>query len=151
MPVQLSQVVLCTLHLESSLTCSTRDLLLPRFSCEVMKIVIVGAGPGGLGAARHCQEYFPSAELLVFERYSCLGGIWRGDNQSPVYRDLHTNLPMELMAFPDFPAENSNNSFVHHSEVRKYLKHYSQNFNLEQVKSLFVLVVVVWCRMSRKN
>ena len=102
-----------------------------------MKIVIVGAGPGGLGAARHCQAYFPSADLIVYERYSSSGGIWRGDHQSPVYRDLHTNLPMELMAFPDFPADPSNVSFVHHSEVTKYLKLYAQHFNLIQVKSLF--------------
>ena len=50
-----------------------------------------------------------------------------------LHRDLHTNLPKELMAFPDFPFPESERSFVHHSEVRTYLEQYAAHFSLEKV------------------
>ena len=101
-----------------------------------MHIVIVGAGPAGLGAARHCQDFikdYDDGRVTVFEKTDKIGGIWNGDEDSPIYRDLHTNLPKELMAFPDFPFHDTKKSFIHHQEVTKYLQQYSKHFELEKV------------------
>lgn len=104
-----------------------------------MHIVVIGAGPSGLGAARHASEFirnYPDGQLTVIERSNAVGGIWNGQD-SPVYRDLHTNLPKEVMAFPDFQFDDSDDSFVHHSEVTTYLQKYCQHFDLKQVYFLF--------------
>jgi len=42
-----------------------------------------------------------------------------------------TNLPVEIMEFPDFPS-SSCTSFVHHSQVLQYLQNYAKHFNLIQ-------------------
>lgn len=42
-----------------------------------------------------------------------------------------TNLPKEVMAFPDFPfSDCEGKSFIHHTQVLQYLKDYAENFNL---------------------
>jgi cation diffusion facilitator CzcD-associated flavoprotein CzcO len=41
---------------------------------------------------------------------------------SSMYKNLKTNLPKEVMAFPDFPFKTSEQSFLPHSEVRGYLQ-----------------------------
>ena len=101
------------------------------------KIVIIGAGASGLGAARHSAEMLgdhPDSELIIIERSSAIGGIWgREAQQGPVYRDLHTNLPKELMAFPDFPFPDSEDSFIHQSVVKDYLERYAKHFELNKV------------------
>jgi len=45
---------------------------------------------------------------------------------------FRTNLPKELMAFPDFPFSEHPPSFVGHEEVRQYLEDYAKNFDLFQ-------------------
>merc|ERR1712038_1341621 len=51
---------------------------------------------------------------------------------SSMYKNLRTNLPKEVMAFPDFPFDNTkcNRSFVGHDEVRSYLECYTDHFNI---------------------
>ena len=104
---------------------------------KIKKIVIIGAGPSGLGAARHSAELLrgdPDSELTIIERSPDIGGIWgRGQRLGPVYRDLHTNLPKELMAFPDFPFPDSEESFIHQSVVKDYLERYAIHFDLNKV------------------
>lgn len=41
-----------------------------------------------------------------------------------------TNIPKEVMSFPDFPFAKHLPSFVHHTEVRKYLEEYCHHFRL---------------------
>jgi len=85
----------------------------------MLKICVIGAGAAGLCAARHLlrrQELLvgggggaPAASVTVFEAGEAVGGTWIysdefGDGvHSSMYRDLKTNLPKEVMAFPDFP------------------------------------------------
>ena len=46
---------------------------------------------------------------------------------------LHrTNIPVQLMAFPDYPYSFSVPSFPHHSAILQYLRDYVQHFNLRQ-------------------
>ncbi|XP_035864669.1 flavin-containing monooxygenase FMO GS-OX-like 4 isoform X2 [Sander lucioperca] len=44
-----------------------------------------------------------------------------------MYRDLRTNLPKEVMMFPDFPFDSRLNSFLPHHEVQRYLESYCQS------------------------
>ena len=104
---------------------------------KIKKIVIIGAGPSGLGAARHSAELLrgePDTELTIIERSPAIGGIWgQRRGRGPVYRDLHTNLPKELMAFPDFPFPDTEESFIHQSVVKDYLERYAIHFDLNKV------------------
>ena len=48
-------------------------------------------------------------------------------------RLLHSsNLPKEVMLFPEFPFPDNVPSFFHHSGVLKYLEDYASHYNLEQ-------------------
>ena len=50
-----------------------------------------------------------------------------------MYKNLRTNLPKEVMAFPDFPFDDSEcgkRSFIGHDEVRQYLERYTDHFDI---------------------
>lgn len=110
-----------------------------------LRVAVIGAGAAGLCAARHLlsrPELF--APPVVYEQTKQVGGTWvyeekvgKYDNGLPVYssmyRDLKTNIPKEVMSFPDFPFESHLSSFVHHTEVRKYLEKYCDHFKIRDV------------------
>ncbi|XP_076829339.1 uncharacterized protein LOC143475377 [Brachyhypopomus gauderio] len=107
-----------------------------------LRVAVIGAGAAGLCAARHLlsrQDIF--APPVVYELTKHIGGTWvyeervgSFDNGLPIhssmYRDLRTNIPKEVMSFPDFPFAKHLPSFVHHTEVRKYLEQYCDHFGL---------------------
>eukprot|EP00092_Neocalanus_flemingeri_P004405 GFUD01004738.1.p1 GENE.GFUD01004738.1~~GFUD01004738.1.p1 ORF type:complete len:444 (+),score=154.01 GFUD01004738.1:36-1367(+) len=101
-----------------------------------MHILVVGAGAAGLCAAHHAaqlqdQHDEGSVRVSVIEQSSEVGGIW-SSGTSPVYQNLHTNLPKELMAFPGFPFPAGKKSFVHHTEMTSYLQSYARHHQLDQ-------------------
>lgn len=49
---------------------------------------------------------------------------------SSMYKAMRTNLPKEVMAFPDFPFQEQAASFLHHSLVLQYLNDYCDHFRL---------------------
>jgi len=49
---------------------------------------------------------------------------------SVFYSYFRTNLPKEVMGFPDFPFPSEWKSFMTHQQVRKYLEDYTSHFNL---------------------
>jgi dimethylaniline monooxygenase (N-oxide forming) len=81
--------------------------------------------------------------VTAFEQSDKIGGTWvysdeigtdKFGNQihSSMYQKLHTNLPKELMAFPDFPFPTHEKSFVPANDVNDYLNLYADNFKLRQ-------------------
>ena len=95
-----------------------------------ISVAIIGAGAAGLCAARHLSAAATSHDLRikVFEQADNIGGTWvYTDNvgtdshglpvHSSMYKNLKTNLPKEVMAFPDFPFPDYEESFIHHSKV----------------------------------
>ena len=76
---------------------------------------VIGAGAGGLCAARHLLRRGDRFNApVVFELSPHVGGTWvyteetgadgRGNPiHSSMYRDMRTNLPKEVMPFPGFP------------------------------------------------
>jgi len=109
-----------------------RDIM----SSSPLAVAVVGAGAAGLCAARHLASN-PQLRPTVIEQSRVIGGTWVyspniGDDEhglprhSSMYENLKTNLPKEVMAFPDFPFANQQKSFLHHSEVLEYLEQYAE-------------------------
>ncbi|XP_048375332.1 flavin-containing monooxygenase FMO GS-OX4-like [Sphaerodactylus townsendi] len=108
-----------------------------------LRVAVIGAGAAGLCAARHilaCPDAF--LPPVVFEASDQVGGTWVYTEQtgedaegwpihSSMYRDLRTNLPKEVMAFPDFPFDPSLPSFLHHSDVLAYLESYREESGIQ--------------------
>ncbi|KAM8972542.1 uncharacterized protein RCH25_018277 [Pelodytes ibericus] len=101
------------------------------------RVAVIGAGAAGLCCARHLLSrpliYEPP---VVFETSGQVGGTWvyaegsEGESHSSMYRDLRTNLPKEIMEFPDFGFDPSLPSFIHHTEVLRYLEDYTDKFGV---------------------
>ncbi|XP_040577251.1 uncharacterized protein [Lepeophtheirus salmonis] len=103
------------------------------------KIAIIGAGAAGVCAARRAVSLLRNWVPYVFELGSQVGGTWIYDDNvginlstgdpihSSMYKGLKTNLPKEVMAFPDYPFPPSFDSFLKHTEVLKYIQDYSSN------------------------
>ena len=50
-----------------------------------------------------------------------------------MYANLRTNLPVQCMAFPDFPFQPLETSFPGHREVLTYLINYAEHHQLENI------------------
>ena len=118
------------------------------------RIGIIGGGAAGLAAARaflrtndriaeskqtsQCNNAHVHFEVIVFESRNSIGGIWKYEptksetKSRPMYRNLRTNLPKELMAFRELPwgGDGTTSSYVTHEAVQEYLEEYANKFNL---------------------
>ena len=66
-------------------------------------VCIIGAGPGGLSAARALKAQGLGYEQ--FDRHSDLGGLWDPTNPgSPIYESTHFISSRDLSGFLDFPT-----------------------------------------------
>ncbi|KAJ6633701.1 Flavin-containing monooxygenase FMO GS-OX3 [Pseudolycoriella hygida] len=109
-----------------------------------MKVAVVGAGTAGICAAKYvlARRY----TVTVYEQTSKIGGTWvytdsiGSDNygldiHSSMYKGLHTNLPKEIMGFPDFPIPKQEKSYIPAEDVLAFLNLYAEAFNVkEQIK-----------------
>ncbi|XP_076056880.1 uncharacterized protein LOC143034553 [Oratosquilla oratoria] len=102
-------------------------------------IGVIGAGASGLNAAHHITA--KGMVPIVWEQSNKVGGTWvytpsTGKNEyglpihSSMYENLRTNIPKEIMAFPDFPFKEEEDSFVMHTSVLQYLQDYANHFNI---------------------
>jgi dimethylaniline monooxygenase (N-oxide forming) len=106
-----------------------------------LRIAVIGAGVAGLNAARHGVSF--GCDVTVFEQTSQLGGIWVfSDNvgkdkyglevHSSMYQGLKTNIPKEVMCYPDFPFPDKDESFLPSSEILNYLNEYADKFDIKK-------------------
>ncbi|XP_072768705.1 uncharacterized protein [Nerophis lumbriciformis] len=109
---------------------------------RLQRVAVVGAGAAGLCAARHIlsrPDRFAPPVLLELSAH--VGGTWcyeepvgTGEDGrallSSMYRHLRTNLPKEVMMFPDFPFREQLSSFLPHQEVRRYLEDYCAHYKI---------------------
>ncbi|KAM9332060.1 uncharacterized protein KZ484_017278 [Pholidichthys leucotaenia] len=105
-------------------------------------VAVIGAGAAGLCTARHILSRTDTfAAPVVFELSDDVGGTWRYEENggtdgsgrpvhSSMYRDLRTNLPKEVMMFPDFPFDPHLSSFLPHQEVQQYLQRFCQSHHI---------------------
>lgn len=105
------------------------------------RIAIIGAGIAGLCAARYVCAKDSGFTGVVFEKGSTVGGTWVYTDEiskdkygqpihSPLYYDLVTNLPKEVMEYLDFPNENNEKSYLTSYEVLDYLNKYAEYHKL---------------------
>ncbi|KRE27528.1 dimethylaniline monooxygenase [Mycobacterium sp. Soil538] len=91
-------------------------------------VAIIGAGPGGLVAARWLAAQ--GFEPHLFEQAPALGGQWTGLNgTSGVWPGLYTNTSRVLTAFSDLP-HTGDQTFLAAGDIRHYLNRYAQTFGL---------------------
>ena len=91
-------------------------------------VAVIGAGPGGLVAARWllAQGFEPT----LFEQAPTLGGQWTGRRgTSGVWPAMHTNTSRILTAFSDL-AHQGDQSFLSNRDILDYLHRYAEIFGL---------------------
>jgi len=90
---------------------------------DVKKIGIIGAGVGGLIAAKTLLEEGFDCEVL--ERKGSLGGVW--DNG---YHSLRLQLPKESYEFLDWPMPASYPKYPSCDQIVSYLNSYARHFRI---------------------
>lgn len=130
---------------------------------RLRRVAVIGAGAGGLAAARELRREGHS--VVVFERETNLGGTWVYDPRTEsdplgsdptrkivhgsLYASLRTNLPREVMGFRDYPFVSSTRPgrdprrYPGHREVMEYLNDYASEFGLSELVRLETEVLEV--------
>eukprot|EP00667_Euglena_gracilis_P011178 EG_transcript_11410 len=82
----------------------------------IQDVAVIGAGAAGLAAAKALREV--GFSVAVYERLPAPGGVWLyRPNEGPMYDNLVTNIPKEVMQFTDVPFPSAWNSYCHHTQV----------------------------------
>ncbi|XP_054267477.1 uncharacterized protein LOC128989586 isoform X2 [Macrosteles quadrilineatus] len=113
-----------------------------------MRVCVVGAGAAGLCAARHLTTPGGGGggnmDVVVYEQTDQLGGTWVYTEHteldpstglpvhSSLYKSLRTNLPKEVMGFPDFPIPEQPRSYLPAIDILRFLDNYAEHFQLKQ-------------------
>jgi dimethylaniline monooxygenase (N-oxide forming) len=93
------------------------------------RVAIVGAGPGGLVAAKYAIE--AGLDVTVFEAGDDLGGQWDVTaGHSGVWPGMHTNTSRAMTAFSDFPAPADHPLHPAAEQVHAYLHAYARRFGV---------------------
>ena len=93
------------------------------------KVLIVGAGPNGLAAARACRTF--GVEYDQVERHSDVGGIWDRDNPgSPIYESAHFISSKTMSGFLGFPMPDSFPDYPSRPQILSYLRDFADAFGL---------------------
>jgi dimethylaniline monooxygenase (N-oxide forming) len=91
-------------------------------------VAVIGAGPGGLVAARWLVSQ--GFEPTIVERAPMLGGQWTGlDGRSGVWPTMHTNTSRILTAFSDLD-HGTDVVYPSGRDILDYLHRYAQAFDL---------------------
>lgn len=117
-----------------------------------MKLCVVGGGAAGLCAAKNSLEF--GFQVTVFEQTDQIGGTWvftddvgkdkNGlDVHSSMYEGLYTNLPKEVMGFPDFPIPTQHKSYISSEHFLDFLNLYATTFDIKKYVKLEHQVVRV--------
>lgn len=108
----------------------------------MVRIAVIGAGAAGLCAARHIAHH-DGMSCVVYEQTDAVGGTWCytdnvGTNKyglpvhTSMYKNLRTNLPKEVMGFPDFPIPEQDKSYIPAEDVLRFLNAYADHFGIRK-------------------
>ncbi|CEP12010.1 hypothetical protein [Parasitella parasitica] len=122
---------------------------------SIKRVAVIGGGPGGIAAARALRDEGSFDTITIFERNNHTGGTWYYSPEtnppppfpstdalqvdttlqmkqlySPIYANLHTNLPHPVMCFQDVPFPNETPYFPSHVNVMNYLDQLAKTENL---------------------
>lgn len=118
----------------------------------VFNLAVIGGGQAGLCSAKRALE--EGFKVTIYEQNGHLGGTWHytektgkdeyGVNiNSSMYQGLKTNLPYQVMEFPDFSYPEDTSSFPSQSDVLNYLHSYANRFDLKKLIKFSHLVMQV--------
>ncbi|KAK3396898.1 hypothetical protein B0T20DRAFT_244966 [Sordaria brevicollis] len=97
----------------------------------MIDILIIGAGPSGLCAAKTFLQHDPNTNIVIIDGHSTVGGVW---SKERLYPTLRTNNMYPTMDFSDFPMEDVGIGRPGHhitgEEMHTYLTAYAQHFDL---------------------
>jgi hypothetical protein len=92
---------------------------------------IVGAGPGGLAAARAFLNL--GLEIDVFERHSATGGIWDRENPgTPMYESAHFISSRDMSAYFGFKMPADYPDYPNHRQILDYLRSFADAYGLTE-------------------
>ncbi|KAL7297720.1 flavin-containing monooxygenase FMO GS-OX5-like [Trichogramma pretiosum] len=111
-----------------------------------MRVAVIGAGSAGLAALHQCDLANTAehpVEVVGYEKTDKVGGTWvyvpeTGKDSyglpihSSMYDSLRTNLPKEVMGYPDFPIPENDKSYLHRTEILEFLNNYCDHFKLRE-------------------
>ncbi|CAB3251841.1 unnamed protein product [Arctia plantaginis] len=108
------------------------------------RVCVIGAGAAGLCAARHLLVEPCVSSVNVLEQAGQLGGTWvytedvgYDDFGLPIhtsmYKSLRTNLPKEIMGFPDFPIPESDKSYLPAKDMLTFLQAYADKHGVTEL------------------
>lgn len=100
---------------------------------------MIGAGAAGLVGIKHAIDF--NCEVIGFEQTDKVGGTWVytdqiGKNEfgidihSSMYKELTTNLPIELMGYPNEPFPPNEKSFVSSDVILSYYESFADKYKL---------------------
>jgi len=101
---------------------------------RVSTLCVIGAGGAGLCAIKHGIDH--GLQVTAFEQAKEIGGTWvftsdyGNDIHSSMYKGLHTNLPKEVMQYPDLPFAEQERSYIPAEDVLAYYRWYANKFDL---------------------
>ena len=91
------------------------------------RVAVIGAGPGGLTAAKHSME--AGFEVTVFEASDDLGGQWHTTAaHSGIWPGMRTNTSRAMTAFSDHRAPAAHDLHPYAEQVHAYLRSYADTF-----------------------
>ncbi|XUP26368.1 NAD(P)/FAD-dependent oxidoreductase [Xanthomonas axonopodis pv. vasculorum] len=94
-------------------------------------VCIIGAGPGGLSAARALKAQ--GLDYDQFERHGDLGGICDVSNPgSPIYDSTHFISSRDLSAFIGHPMPRHYPDYPSHWQILAYLRSFAETFGLRE-------------------
>ncbi|HEX7912081.1 MAG TPA: NAD(P)-binding domain-containing protein [Paraburkholderia sp.] len=90
---------------------------------------IIGAGPGGLAAARALKS--KGLPYDHFERHSDVGGIWDIENPgSPMYESAHFISSRDLSSFLGFPMPAHYADYPSSRQILEYVRSFAEAYGL---------------------
>ncbi|KAK5164562.1 uncharacterized protein LTR77_009768 [Saxophila tyrrhenica] len=100
------------------------------------EVIVIGAGIGGLCAAKTYKELASDTELLILESRATVGGVWAKQN---LYEGIKTNNLVGTYEFSDFPLLGEPKYGLKEGQhipghiVYQYLEDYAQHFDIHRL------------------
>ncbi|XP_055531321.1 senecionine N-oxygenase-like [Wyeomyia smithii] len=102
---------------------------------------VIGAGIAGVCAGKCVLQ--AGGDVVIYEQTDQLGGTWvytdatgKDKNGLPIhssmYEGLWTNLPKEIMGFPDYKMPPQRRSYIPSSEVLEFVRNYASHFEVDK-------------------